>query len=381
MTQESEPNESVREEYVDNEATGIEVEDNEHGEIQPWDPERIRVHTKHFSLRQVVDMIEDKDVDIAPDFQRLYVWKERQQWALIESILLGIPLPTFYFNESEDGKMQVVDGVQRLTTIFKFVRGEKFALGEVDYLTDLRGQSFDDLSSSFRRRMNNTQFVVHVIDPATPYLVKFDIFRRINTGGSPLSSQEIRHCMSRERSRSLLHELAESDTFSAATDGSLRKHIRMADREVILRFCAFRIFGADAYESSDSLDAYLVRTTAHLDDPSKFSDADLDELKVAFHRAMRSALVVFGDHAFRKWPLTTQRRNPVNRALFETWSVVLSQIDERTVAARAPELRHAARALMGDPEFIEAVSQGTGSMRRVRTRFSRAQEAVQAVLA
>src|SRR5690606_4815101 len=118
----------------------------------------------------------------------------------IESILLGIPLPTFYFNENEKGDMQVVDGVQRLTTIYDFVRGNAFALGDVDYLKDLRGKTFDEIGSAFRRRMNNTQFVVHVIDPQAPYRVKFDIFRRINTGGSPLSSQEIRHCMSRARS-------------------------------------------------------------------------------------------------------------------------------------------------------------------------------------
>ncbi|PRQ06574.1 GmrSD restriction endonuclease domain-containing protein [Enhygromyxa salina] len=384
MSQEQPPTDSIREEYFENEATGVETEEEDGGgseKVQPWDPERIRVHTKHFSLRQVVDMIEEKDIDIAPDFQRLYVWKDRQKWSLIESILLGIPLPTFYFNEDKDGKMQVVDGVQRLTTIYDFVRGEKFALGAVDYLNDLRNSTFDQLGATFKRRMNNTQLVVHVIDPQTPYRVKFDIFRRINTGGSPLSSQEIRHCMSRERSRTLLANLAASQPFALATGGSLYKHIRMADREVVLRFCAFSMFGSDNYSAAHSLDAFLVRATEKLDDPAAFGDEELAALDAAFRRAMRNAYTVFGDHAFRKWPLDNDRRNPINRALFEVWAVVLAQYEESVVAAGAAELATAARGLMThDQEFIEAISQGTGDMRRVRKRFDSAAEAAKAVL-
>ncbi len=381
MSQQSESAENIREEYFGNEATGVEAEDDESEELQPWDPERIRVHTKHFSLRQVVDMIEDEDIDIAPDFQRLYVWKDWQRWSLIESILLGIPLPTFYFNENDDGKMQVVDGVQRLTTIYNFVRGDKFPLGEVDYLTDLSGLTFDKLGSAFRRRMNNTQFVVHVIDPQTPYRVKFDIFRRINTGGSPLSSQEIRHCMSRAPSRQLLSELATSDSFAQATGGSLANHIRMADREVVLRFCAFKLFGPDQYDGSDSLDAFLGRVTEHIDDTTKFDNDCRSELVKSFHRAMNNAYTVFGEHAFRKWPLGTERRNPINRALFEVWAVVLSERDETLVKTRAKELVRAARKLMTDDAgFMEAISQSTGDPKRVRRRFGLAEETARQVL-
>lgn len=383
MSQEDPPSNEIREEYFDNEATGVEAEDDAYDadEVQPWDPERIRVHTKHFSLRQVVDMIEEKDIDIAPDFQRLYVWKDWQKWSLIESVLLGIPLPTFYFNENKDGKMQVVDGVQRLTTIFNFVRGEKFALGEVDYLNDLRNSTFEQLSATFKRRMNNTQLVVHVIDPQTPYRVKFDIFRRINTGGSPLSSQEIRHCMSLKRSRELLHDLTADKSFQTATGWSLLKHIRMADREVVLRFCAFRMFGAQSYGATDTLDAFLVRATEHIDDPTAFPDEDLKALESGFLRAMRNAYVAFGDHAFRKWPLGNERRNPINRALFEVWAVVLADYDEQVVSARAAELATAARTMMTtDQRFIEAISQGTGDPRRVRTRFELAAEVATEVL-
>ena len=190
-------------------------------------------------------MIADGDIDLAPDFQRHYVWKRQQRWGLIESLLLGIPLPSFYFNENTSGRLQVVDGVQRLTTIFRYVNEKDFKLGDVTYLHDLKDQGFLDLAPMFRRRLNNAQFVAHVIDPQTPYRVKFDIFRRINTGGSPLSAQEIRHCMSGARSRQFLKELATDESFSTATGNALRDHPRMADREVALRFVGFRLFTPD----------------------------------------------------------------------------------------------------------------------------------------
>ena len=174
---------AVREEYFESQATGVEVEAEvlpSPDDPEPWDPEKIRIHTKHYSLRQLVDMIADGDIDLAPDFQRQYVWKPRQRWGLIESLLLGIPLPSFYFNENTSGQLQVVDGVQRLTTIFQYVNQKVFKLGGVTYLHELEGQGFDDLAAMFRRRLNNAQFVAHVIDPQTPYRVKFDIFRRIN---------------------------------------------------------------------------------------------------------------------------------------------------------------------------------------------------------
>ena len=119
------------EEYFESRATDVEVETEvlPSDEPEPWDPEKIRIHTKHYSLRQLVDMIADGDIDLAPDFQRHYVWKPRQRWSLIESLLLGIPLPSFYFNENTSGLLQVVDGVQRLTTIFQLRNPKELCAG------------------------------------------------------------------------------------------------------------------------------------------------------------------------------------------------------------------------------------------------------------
>ena len=369
------------EEYFENQATGVELEDEvspQPDEPEPWDPEKIRVHTKHYSLRQMVDMIADGDIDLAPDFQRHYVWKHQQRWGLIESLLLGIPLPSFYFNENTSGRLQVVDGVQRLTTIFRYVNDKDFKLGDVTYLHDLKDQGFDDLAPMFRRRLNNAQFVAHVIDPQTPYRVKFDIFRRINTGGSPLSAQEIRHCMSGARSRQFLKELATDESFSTATGNALRNHPRMADREVALRFVGFRLFTPDDYAQHGSFDEFLGDVTKQLDDPAGQS---LDELRADFVRGMTNCYTVFGDYAFRKWSWDAERRNPINRALFESWGTVLADRDETTVRAGKEELVKRAREMMtNDYEFIRAISGSTGDVRNVRTRLRSVRDAAQEVL-
>ena len=423
----------VREEYFESHATGIELEVEEPSrpeEPEPWDPERIRIHTKHYSLRQVVDMITEGDIDLAPDFQRQYVWKAWQRSGLIESLLLGIPLPSFYFNEDGTGRLQVVDGVQRLTTIFRYVTdptvklgvcriqaasnpyagksqpiGEtrtrysrKFRvnrakgdvccphltakrdqsdrlLGEVTYLDELEGQGFDDLATLFRRRLNTAQFVAHVIDPQTPYRVKFDIFRRINTGGTPLSAQEIRHCMSKIRSREFLKKLVSEESFVTATGGALNNHPRMAEREVALRFVAFRMFTSDEYAQHGSFDEFLGFVTDRIDYPAS---QNLYHLRTDFvrigarARGMTNCYSVFGEHAFRKWPCGATRKSPINRALFESWGTVLADHDETAVRNASEDLVNRARDMMtNDSEFIDSISGSTGAVRNVRTRIGK----------
>ena len=371
----------VREEYFESSATGIELEDEELSppeEPEPWDPEKIRIHTKHYSLRHVVDLIAEGDIDIAPDFQRQFVWKARQRSGLIESLLLGIPLPSFYFNEDSTGRLQVVDGVQRLTSIFRYVKERSFTLGKVTYLQELEGKGYDDLAMVFRRRLDNAQFVAHVIDPQTPYRVKFDIFRRINTGGTPLSGQEIRHCMSKQRSRNFLKRLVSDESFVTATGGSLLNHPRMADREVALRFVAFRLFSPDEYAQHSGFDEFLGVVTDYLDDPNK---PNRDSLHTEFIRGMTNCHTVFGEFAFRKWPLGTTRKSPINRALFDSWGTVLADCDETAVGAVAEVLAERARTLMTDDnEFIESISRSTGGAHSVRTRLGKVRRVAEEVL-
>ncbi|QVQ50932.1 DUF262 domain-containing protein [Spiractinospora alimapuensis] len=384
--EDTKPTTDIVEEHFDHRGTGVEAEqepdtpESESG--KPWNPDQIRVSTKQFSLRNVMDMIDDGSLELAPDFQRRQVWKVTQKSRLIESVLLQIPLPAFYFAEDADGMLRVVDGLQRLSTINSYVRGgetDGFALKGLEYLNE-EGHRFAELSAPWQRRINNAQIVVHVIDPTTPREVTYDIFKRINTGGTPLNAQEIRHCMSQTRSRTILRELAETQEFNEAA-GNLFGHVRMVDRELALRFTAFWLLGVDEYLKRPAMDAFLERTTACLDKPEMVPDEKVAELKMAFRTAMQNAALVFGPHAFRKWPLGTESRNPLNRALFETWSIALARFSEDDLHRRKGQVVAHARKLMTDNvDYLNAITASTGDAWRVRHRFEITQSAAEAGL-
>ncbi|MFI7497446.1 DUF262 domain-containing protein [Streptomyces sp. NPDC049687] len=376
---------TVREEYFLDEGMDVEVEseaDDVTLEIaRPWNPEQIRVNTKQFSLRNALDMIDDESLELAPDFQRGRVWKPVQKSQLIESVLLQIPLPAFYFAEDADGLLRVVDGLQRLSTIHDFVRGgEKsgFALKGLEYLDDVvEGKRFDELPAPWKRRINNAQIMAHVIDPTTPPEVMYDIFRRINTLGTPLNAQEIRHCMSRDRSRHLLKEMAATDAFYEAT--GMREHLRMNDREMALRFAAFWLMGVEGYVEHAAMDPFLQEATRLLDSVSEVDDDKASRLLADFSRAMTNARLVFGDYAFRKWPEGGTWRNPINRPLFETWSLTLAHYDAKDLERRKNAIVAEARRLMTrDISYLDAITSSTGGVNRVTYRFRATAKAAEA---
>lgn len=352
--------------------------------VRPYDPKLIRVDPKTFSIRQVIDMIEDDELDLNPEFQRNRVWKPKQKSLLIESLLLRVPLPAFYFSADSDGLLQVVDGVQRLSTIREFFSDQSFPLTNLEYLeNELGGKVYKQLEKTiWSRRILTTQITVNVIDPQTPDAVKFDIFKRINTGGTPLTAQEIRHCMSRTRSRELLRTLAESKSFDESTGGALKNNVRMADRELVLRFCAFYLLkDIDAYSNYQSMDDFLTTTVKTIDDENKISDSGLQNLIDAFHVGMKNSYQLFGEHAFRKWPLNVERRTaPINRALFEVWSVLLSGYDWNRLERKKSRIIKGARKMMkDDEEFDAAISVGTSSPAKVSLRFERIRELLTSV--
>lgn len=380
----------LQEEYDDDEPTGVEREqiDEEFEEIErPWNPESIRVSTKTFSLRNIVDLIAERSLELAPDFQRLEVWTIKQKAQLIESILLQIPLPAFYFAEDNDGFMRVVDGLQRLSTVNDFVSGGAdgiggFRLRDLEYIADVQGKRFADLPAPWQRRIFNTQIYVHVIDPSTPAPVKYDIFRRINTGGTPLNAQEIRHCMSKARSRDFLRRCVDTTEFVSATNGSLLKQRRMIDREVVLRYAAFRILDEiENYRAYGSMESLLWRTTELLDSERDVTDDALEGLYEGLLKGLRLSEMIFGPNAFRKWTTYSSRLSPFNRALFESWTCALSQRDASDVSHVAPVIAELAQERMtNDHRFIESITVSTGDSRRVAYRFNVVNEILDSAL-
>ena len=173
------------------------VENDEDQEAeQPFDAEKIRVDQQMLSVKYMLELMEQNLIELNPGYQRRRVWKDNKRKSLlIESLMLRIPIPAFYFYENEDGQYQVIDGQQRLTTIKEFVNGE-FRLTGLEYLgKEYNRRQFKDLNTKYTQRIYRTQIAVNILDARSPKNVIYDIFRRVNTGGVNLNSQEMRNAI------------------------------------------------------------------------------------------------------------------------------------------------------------------------------------------
>ena len=375
---------------IEAEQSGTESNETEPSEgINPYDPEDIKVHAKPFSLRLISDMIDDGDIDLSPDFQRNLVWDSIQKSRLIESVLLRIPLPMFYFSEDEEGRITIVDGLQRLTTIKDFM-DNKFALKKLEYLKDsCEGRYYKTegnkigIDSKYLRWFNQTQFSVNVIDSSSPPKVKYDIFRRINTGGKPLNNQEIRNCLAGKSLRSALKAMADSNEFKTATDWGIKPK-RMDDQEVALRFILFyklkEKYG-DFSKYSGYMDTALDDLTEEL---YKAEYKDLEKYVTLFLQSMKNAKYLFGSrYAFRKVKpqdiLPDSYKKLINKALFVCWSVLLSDFNPEEVRNNNAELKllkPLAEAIENDSELFNYLSYGTNGRNNLLYVFDAAQKII-----
>lgn len=345
----------------------------------PFDPQKIKIRTVNIVVEQLVSRIKHHEIDLAPGFQREFVWDRTRESRLIESLLLRIPIPVFYVAADEEEDWSVVDGVQRMSTIYSYV-SNSFPLSRLEYLNQLDGQNYRDLPRAMQRRIGETQLVVNVIEPETPEGVMFNIFRRINTGGMILNGQEIRHALHPGPVREYLKELATTEEFLAATDRSIKKD-RMADRECVLRFLAFYIDPWENYDAND-LDGYLSRAMTEI---NKMTAGRRDAVAAHFKKAMRAAHRIFGNDAFRKhYDSEDSRRYPVSKALVEAWSVQLARCSPEkigTLVAQREKVKKRFTSLMNsDLDFEGAISSSTGAPKQVKKRFSAIERLIEEIV-
>lgn len=349
----------------------------------PYDPKLIRVDTRPFSIHQVYEMIQAGDIDLSPDFQREFVWLDiTRKSRLIESLLLRIPLPVFYFAQDEEGKFKVVDGVQRLTVIQDFL-SNKFRLRNLEYLKECEGKWFknphrdpkESLEQIYVRRIEQTQLFLNIIDPQTPERVKYDIFRRINTGGKSLNAQEIRNCLEKPATREFIKGLARSEEFLDATRHSISS-TRMADNEIVLRFIAFylmdnKLYGQTPYKGD--MDSYLDSTVELL---NKQPPEAFEPIKSHFIAAMKNAYHLFGNQAFRK-------ASYINKALFLSWSRILCDMSFRELEEKkiGQKLLQALKTeIEVNDKYSRALSMATNDVRNVELSFVTAKKLLEKVL-
>jgi hypothetical protein len=362
---------------------GIEPEETAADEdiTKPFDPNQIRLRRESQPVTSIMARVAELEVDLSPAFQRRAgLWSDRQQSRLIESLLIRIPLPAFYMDASDDDQWLVVDGLQRLHTLKRYILDQDLRLRGMEFLKSYEGMRYDELPRGLRRRIDETQLVLYLIEEGTPINVKYNIFKRINTGGLPLSAQEIRHALNQGPANDVLARLASGKAFQKATGGSVSGN-RMGDQECALRGLAFLRTDYRSYKENrgSGFDEFLNRA---MDAVNLAEPHDVQRLEERFERAMNRAADLFGAETFRKPPNERGRRSPISKALLEAWVHCLDSLDQtefQTLVERKDQLYETVLSLHADKTFADSISQGTGAVSKVTERFGRLEEEVRAV--
>lgn len=352
-------------------------------EISPYDPSKIKVRRDILSIRELYKMeAEDKSIDLNPGFQRYFVWGNIEKSRFIESLILGLPIPLFYFAENSDITYNVIDGLQRLTTIFQFIRNE-FPIKGLERLgKEYNGLYFKQdetkgipaqkaLPAPMVRRIEGTQLVINIIEASSPAQVKFDIFQRINSGGKHLNNQEIRNCIATATTRKYLHKMVHNDLFKDVTGGSVSDR-RMDDQELALRFIGFWLVRKGRLTYSGNMTHFLNKL---VDDLNLMKEPEVKPIIRAFEIGLNNCKHLFGKYAFRKsLPEHLQpgaRLQSINKLLFTTWTVVLSERDIRNEIPAESFAYIQAKLLESKGEFYQNVTSRTNDVKVVNDIFDR----------
>ena len=367
----------------------IEIEDteasgNESEEIidpvmnEPFNPAEINIVSKPDTLHNIIERLKHDEINMITDFQRhAELWPNPKMSRLIESILIRFPLPAFYFDASDDDHWLIVDGLQRLSSIKKFVVDGKLRLHGLEYLTDFNGFKYDDLPRTYKRRIDECPVTLFLIQPGTPEKVKYSIFRRINTGGLVLNDQEIRNAMTTSENREFLKNLS-LDPFLIKVIGDQSR--RMLDQEWVLRYLAFQFM--DFGQSRKNITTFLDEMLAELE---KANPADLDKYGQSFHRATKRCWEVFGIHAFEK---STDGNHAIRRrknsTLFEVWMVALSKLSDnemnKLIEKKDDLVQEHLNLMAEDNDYFRSITYSTQKKDHFRIRHNKARQLIEEVL-
>lgn len=341
---------------VENEDKGLSMK-------KPFNPNKIKINSQSTTVHLILERIHHNEIKLDTEFQRKEgLWKDEQQSRLIESILIRFPLPVFYFDGSNPDEWLVIDGLQRLTSLKRFILTKELKLTGLEFLKELESKGWDNLDRPLQRQINETVLQCYVIEDADPD-VKFNIFKRINTGGLNLSDQEIRHAM-HQNVAGFLKKLAECPEFLEATRGKISSE-RMQDRDFVNRFLAFYLLNYDKdYASEDDLDSFMNKA---LDKLAELNNDELNDIETKFKKAMILSQEIFGVHAFSK----NKEYRRINKALFEVMSVSfakLSDADRQILSSRKLKFKSLFYNTVKD-SFADSLSSNTGGKSNVMLRY------------
>lgn len=362
------PSDTDRNSPEDVEPEGLEQDTGSLGGY-PIDDMMIRSETR--TVYDVNRRMEKGNFILDPDFQRDFIWPEDKQSKLIESAIMRIPLPVFYLAEDREGKMVVVDGLQRLSTFHRFLNDQlKLKLPDSE---ELNRKKFSDLPARLQNRVEDINLIFYIIDSKAPERARLDIFERVNSG-EPLTRQQMRNSLYMGKATRFLRDEARSHEFVEATGGSLSWK-KMRDREFINRFCAFQMLDLSTYK--DDMDEFLAECLKRM---NTLEDHELSLMSFELRTGLANNFLLFGKHAFRRHEPGKENRSILNASFWDVMSTGLSKYSVEFVKVRASKIREAVYEMLQDDEFVASIRYGPNSTGKVRHRFRASRETLQAVL-
>ena len=334
------------------------------------DRDALQIQKADFTVNSVIDKINRGKVNLRPSYQREYVWTVRTASKLVESLILNIPIPTMFFHETQSGKLEVVDGKQRLTSIWSFIQGKfpdgsPFKLTGLEVYEDLNGKTFTDLHERFQETILDYPLNVHTISRSSQPDFVFEVFERLNMGATQLNEQELRNCIYQGMYTDLLEDLVQNEHLLKIYK-SKTPHLRMRDRELVLRYFAML---------RTTPEGFFIPIKTWLNDEMRenkdMTPQDAAELHESFTRTIKLAYEIFGDCAFR--PTSTVGKGKkvtesdvdglffrefftsgeINVALWDTLMFSLSKIDAEKALSKKDSILAAWINLNNSNEFAK----------------------------
>ena len=330
--------------------------------IHPFKPNEIEIETPPFTVGYLMDKIEHGEINMNTDFQREgNLWTPEKQSRLIESILLGLPLPAFYF-DTYSPAWDIIDGLQRCCCIQNFCVDKTLKLTGLEYL-NMNEKGFDDLDRVLQRSIIMRPITVNLLKKS-PRNVRYILFKRLNTDGLILTPQEIRNAIYQGDATDKIKELSALPEFLNATERKIPTN-RMQDKDFVCRFIAFYL--TDYTEYVPDLDSFLNAGMELLEKQT------VDPIRESFRKALQLAIDIFSADAFRKRTKHTNPRRPINKAYFEVITVgfaKLSNEKEFLLRQNSELLKDNLIELMNSKRYSNSLSVGTGTKDSVNIRFS-----------
>lgn len=330
----------------------------------------IRFEHSDRSLAEFYRWYEEGDLIIDPEWQRNFVWTPKQRSKLIESFILSIPIPVIYLAKTKEEKYEVIDGRQRLTSVFDFLRND-FKLTGLAMLKDINGKAYKDLDQPLQRKFRNATMRSFELDADTDSRIHFEVFERLNTGGTKLKEMEIRNCIFRGKLNNLLKDLALNKDFIAVVNKpGLAK--RMDDRSLVLRFLAFHQMTHNKFPGS--LKEFLDHFFKYYRNPE---EQEVRKYRQAFEKCMKASLSVFGNRGFRTKRMQSEGSKSFgewstqpNAAIFQCVSTSFADYDLGQITRSADNIYEAYVELVTtDNTWFNGVRAATGDTNRLKYVF------------